>query len=148
MKKKKNNNYLYYILLAVLIILLFLPLGLKLFGKNLYVKKNIKTVTVTQLLCTKHNETITSTFLNGEPKNSNYEIYGNYVEEDVFDDDLIKYYRQFGNPNYDDEGKKTLFKVKVDDLKELDEYTALFSEVGKQKTYFLSKGFSCIINEY
>ena len=159
MKKKRNNNFVYYLLLVILIILLLLPPGLRLFAKNLYVKEEKEKDVVEVLACEKHNESLSSTFLNGLPQHLDYKVKGNYTNNDdtsekdskttnteVIENDLLNHIREFSKVSYEDVEDVTLFEVKVTDMKQTSEYIVLFSSLDKQKNYFTSQAFSCQAN--
>lgn len=154
-KTKGDNRILCYIGLTILIILLLLPPMLRLFGKNLYIKEQVKKDELIILRCNKQNESISSTFLNKEPQYIDYIIKGDYsvkVEEENNDVveveetnkntfmDIIKPYAKI---NYDNTTDKTTFKVHVDDLKQYRDYIILFSNIENQQNYYVSQAFYC-----
>ena len=78
------KKLLLYMTLLILIVLLFLPPMLRLFGKDLYKERKFTTKQTNELEmlnCTKYNETISTSFLNGKAYNIKYEISGNHVPE-------------------------------------------------------------------
>ena len=76
--KKKITKIICYISLVVLNILLFLPPACRLFAKEKV--SVIKDDVVSVLNCSKDEESINATFLNGNPSNIFYKIKGNYTE--------------------------------------------------------------------
>ncbi len=76
------KNILLYFALFFLVVLLLLPVGLRIFAKDLYKKSNNEKQTVSWLTCNKTGETVSSTFLNGAPYNFKYKIKGKYLVMD------------------------------------------------------------------
>ena len=169
MKNKKGNKlFLCYFGLVILIILLLLPICLRLFGKNLYEKKENSDEEIIEVLnCNKDNSTINSTFLNGTPQNLLLKIKGDQTTiketnksdtslttDDSTNDtvsrenDLVKYIRNYSMINYSKEDDTTSFKVNMTDLKQIDEYIVLFNNLENQQKYFTSQAFSCTVVKY
>ena len=120
MKKKikiKESRLLCYVGLIFLIVLLLLPPGLRIFGKDLYKKEEKKKDEVIVLSCTKKDESISSTFLNGEPQNIDYRIKGDYsvnidsesTEEDTVKNELLGYIKPYAQSEYDTNENQTIF---------------------------------------
>ena len=156
-KKKSDNRLLCYIGLFFLVVFLLLPPALRWFGKNLYVKEKVKKDEVLVLSCNKTGEKLDSSFLNGEPQNIKYTVKGNHSttinkeEENTGDtntqvtskNNLMELISPYAKIEYDQEENKTIFSVKVSDLKVLENYTPLFSSVSNQEEYFSSQAFYC-----
>lgn len=148
-KKKKDNRPLCYVCLVFLILLLLLPPALRIFGKNLYVKEERKKDEVIVLICNRKNEAISSTFFNGTPQNINYSIVGDYSvkvdekDETTSENSLMDIIRPFSQIEYNRNENKTIFKVKVSDLKEIRDYVVLFSTLENQQNYYNSQAFYC-----
>lgn len=173
MEKKKGNKVFWcYFGLVILILLLILPIGLRLFGKDLY-EKEIKSKDVVEVLnCNKDNATIDSTFLNGVPQNLSLRIKGDYsvkeeaddstaskeetsdAKKDTVDDKvdgeegLIKYIREYSIVEYSVQDDVTSFKTNMTDLKQLNEYIALFNNLENQQKYYVSQAFYCTVTTY
>ena len=165
MKKSHDLSILCYIGLVVLFILPLLPPMLRLFGKDLYVQKEEKKRDeVTILTCDKQDENINATFLNGDPQVIEYRIKGDYsvavsdelenIKEELGDESekeevsFIELIRPFATVDYKEENNETSFKVKVSDLKELEEYDSIFNTFDNQQKYFLDQKFSCQKTNY
>ena len=162
MKKKKSDHFaLCYLGLGVLVFLLLLPVALRLFGKNLYEKKEVKKDVVTLLNCNKKSETVSSTFLNEDPKNLNYKIGGDYSTVQINDTDeqeidmssktatvFIELIKDYAKIEYSHIDNATSFNVDVKDLKQVPNYVGIFSSIENQNKYFSSQGFSCTITNY
>lgn len=73
----KRNTIICYICLAFLVILLFLPVALRAFIKE---KDPAQQKIIEILNCNKTDESVSSTFLNGEPRNIHYQIFGNHLD--------------------------------------------------------------------
>ena len=165
MKKNHDFSILCYIGLVILFILLLLPPMLRLFGKDLYVQKEEKKRDeVIILTCDKQDENINATFLNGDPQIIEYRIKGDYsvvvsdeienIKEELGDESekkevsFIELIRPFAKIDYKEENNETSFKVKVSDLKELEEYNSIFNTFDNQQKYFLDQKFSCQKTNY
>ena len=162
MKKNHNYSFLCYFGLIILTFLLFLPPALRIFGKDLYVKEEKKKDEIIILNCKKENESINSTFLNGEPKNLEYLIKGNYTvttneeeesetsEKDKEDNQntLLVYIKPYSQVKYDEEKDITSYNVKTIDLKQINNYPETFSTVDNQQNYFTKLNFSCTRANY
>ncbi len=167
MKKSRDLSILCYISLVILFILLLLPPMLRLFGKDLYVQKEEKKKDeVIILTCDKQDENINSTFLNGEPQVIEYHIKGDHSVavndvklKDETDDSqqladeievniFIELIRPFAKIEYREDINETSLKVKVSDLKELEEYDSVFSTFDNQQKYLLDQFFTCQKTNY
>ena len=89
-KKKKNTKAICYVSLVILVILLLLPPVLRLLntsgdGGNKKSKEDKKEGVV--LSCEKAEESISSTFLNGEPQSILYKVKGNYSDTSITNPD-------------------------------------------------------------
>ena len=168
------KNLLLYISLFLLVILLLLPPGLRLFGKNLYKEKKIsKQQDVLEILnCTKINETIDTSFLNGNAYNIKYEISGNQVEENEEKNDenekvtgtddnenitdtnenkisIKDDFKEYAEIKYIEEKNLTEYRIAlntIENVKEkLNNYTKTISEMS---SFYEELSFSCIIQKY
>ena len=80
---KKNNvvlkKIMLYFGLVVLVFLLFLPLGLRLSGKDLYKVIPKKADVINTLSCTRVNETLNTSYLNGKPYTLTFLAFGDFT---------------------------------------------------------------------
>ena len=78
-KNIKRNKIICYISLFFLVVLLFLPKALRIFVKE----KDPSEEKIVELLnCNKTDESVSSTFLNGEPQIIHYQIFGDHTGYD------------------------------------------------------------------
>ena len=158
------KNILLYFTLFLLIILLLLPPGLRLFGKNLYTTPIIpKNKDVLEILnCTKINETISTSFLNGKAYNIKYEISGNHLSQDnensllnteetdnVNKNTIVDDLNSYAEVKYIEEKNITEFRLAVNLLNNIPDslvnYTKSIQEVSN---YYTDLSFSCTIQKY
>lgn len=85
------KNILLSLALFALVILLLLPPLLRLFGKNLYADKKNNNIQdeYEMLKCSKINETISVSFVNGKTYNIKYEISGNHAVDESINEEVI-----------------------------------------------------------
>jgi len=104
-RKKKNTRIICYVSLVVLVILLLLPPALRLFTTSTETHK-VEEKEGIVLSCEKANESINSTFLNGEPQSILYKIKGNYLDEPINNpDEEIDYLQDPEDTNIDNNVK-------------------------------------------
>lgn len=160
------KNMLLYLALFLLIILLFLPAGLRLFGNNLYKNKKITEQNDLEILnCTKIDETINTSFLNGKAYNIKYEIRGNYVLEenenininenenkdelDVNKNVIVNDFRNYAKISFVEDKGLTEFRIAVNLLdvipEKLQNHTKSINEV---KDFYNELLFSCTTQKY
>ena len=157
------------LLMIILIVFLLLPPGLRLFGKNLYYKEEVKKDVVSVLSCTKGDESVRTTYLNDNPYNMNYMIAGDYTpkdnvanenteevkeeQEEVQENtqepktnDMIENIKTAASITYNQESNMTSFSVMISmvesNSEKLKNYTKKLQE---QQGYYSSNGFSCTI---
>ena len=163
------KNMLLYISLFLLVILLLLPPGLRLFGKNLYKEKKLsKQEDVLEILnCTKINETIDTSFLNGKAYNIKYEISGNFSLEN--EDENEKNDNQKNDLEENNENKvlirddfKEFAEIKYIESKNLTEYRLALNiyenipeklsnyarSINEMSMYYEGLSFSCTTQKY
>jgi len=164
------KNVLLYIALFLLIVLLFLPLGLRIFGKNLY-KENEEVKKVVELLsCNKSNETISSTFLNSIPQNFQYKVKGNYLatilpdsqeeietadkndmnneKESINENELITVIQKYSKVTYDDGKDISTFTIELNKVTDYPAELSNFKSLQDQTDYLKTLGFSCTKNTF
>lgn len=161
------KNFLLYLAFFILVILLLLPLGLRIFGKDLYKEKKIPKLKdeLEMLSCTKINETISTSFLNGKAYNIKYSISGNHtVEEETMlpdeeeteeespaspKNDFIEDFKKYAQITYKESENLTEYVISVNLLnvipKELQNHTKTIEEV---ISYYREYSFSCTTQKY
>ena len=149
---------------------MFLPLGLRIFGKDLY-KKSEETKKVVELLsCNKSNETISSTFLNSVPQNFQYKVKGNYLEtlvpdsqeeievadendvnnknDSLNDNELITVIQKYSKVTYDDAKDISTFTIELNKVTDYPTELSNFKSLQSQTDYLKTLGFSCTKNTF
>lgn len=149
------KKVLLYLALVFLIILLLLPVGLRLFGKNLYQESNNnkpKNVYGT-LSCTKLNEKINQTYLNGKPYNLWYQIIGSFGsntgEVDESNQTALDL-KDYATISYSDISMATDYKIDFNNYSSLPEGLEKYGQdIDNQANYYNILGFMCTktINE-
>lgn len=166
------KNILLYLALFLLVILLLLPPGLRMFGKNLFNEKKTPTIKneLEVLSCTKINESISTSFMNGKAYNIKYEISGNHVnvneEENVLPDEstennlnseiesqvphsIINDFNDYAQIKYIEEDNLTEYRIAVNLLDSIPEplqnHTKSIDEV---ESYYRELLFSCTRQKY
>lgn len=170
------KNILLYLALFILIILLLLPPGLRMFGKNLFSGKKVSTIKdeLEILSCTKINESISTTFMNGKAYNIKYEISGNHVsaveteeiEENKLPDEtsendlnseinhevqnsIIDDFTDYAQIKYIEDKNLTEYRIAVNLLdvipEKLQNHTKSISEV---ESFYRDLSFSCTKQKY
>lgn len=145
------KNVLLYMALFVLIILLLLPVGLRLFAKDLYGEKpsSKKDDVMISMKCIKSNETIKMTYLNDKPYSFWYQIVGEVNITPGNEDKawkIISDIEPFAKKDYSlisgaTEYKIDLFNYNADNTPdELLDYTKKMSD---QSIFYSSYGFIC-----
>ncbi len=157
------KNVLLYLALFILVILLLLPPGLRLFGKDLYNEpKFVKPKDILEILsCTKINESISSTFMNGKPLNIKYEINGNFVPEETNDEkenqdinpdevdneeknQIIEGLKKYADIKYDEAKNSTKFQIGLDSFDTVPEEMQIFNKsINEMNAYYSELSFSC-----
>ncbi len=162
------KNFLLCLAFFVLFILLLLPPGLRIFGKDLYKEKKItKPIDEVEMLsCTKINETISTSFLNGKAYNIKYSISGNHTveeetmlpdEEEIEEEeiltspknDFIEDFKKYAQIKYKENENLTEYVISVNLLdfipEELQNHTKTIEEVS---SYYREHSFSCTTQKY
>ena len=162
------KNILLYFALFLLIILLLLPPALRLFGKNLYNEKKFpkKNEEVLEILnCTKINETINMSFLNGKAYNIKYEITGNHLplesneedslsngendETEVQENQIIDDFKDYAEVSFVEEKNLTEYRIALNLYDVIPEkllnHTKSIDEVS---SYYTGLSFSCTKQKY
>ena len=159
------KNVLLSLALIILVVLLFLPFGLRLFGKDLYKDKPapIQEDTYEFLNCTKINETISTSFKNGKAFNIKYDISGNHVPEkkeetDTKDDakkeenttdnkegaTVFNELLAFAQIEYREDENLTRLRVQVDDVNtDNEDFYKHTGTIDAVKSYYEELSFSC-----
>ncbi len=150
------KNVLLWIALFLLIIFLLIPPALRLFGKDLYknVKKEKDVLEVLQ--CTKLNETISETYLNGNAHNLLYSVKGNYenVDLSILEDssifkDMMYDIKGAATITYDETKDLTSFKVDLSSLNPLPGGLSKYTQkMNEQKIFYTNQKFSCTTQKY
>lgn len=148
------KKVLLYMALVFLVILLLLPIGLKTFGKNLYVKKeeasekeNSKEAQNAILKCIKGNETITTTYMKGVAYSFWYQIIGSAELDDNNEStkiiDGIKDYAKYSSNELNGvTDYKISFYIYGSSMPpELSDYSM---PIDNQSSYYSNFGFVCL----
>lgn len=160
-KNKKLKHVMCYFALVILVILLFVPLAFKIIFKEKEPEKQPDVVTI--LLCNKGDESISSTFLNDDPKNLSYSIPAANVDikeednkenQDNQDSTEQASTEETANPvlrklinyaaiTYNEEKTIASINFSVESTRGSIDYETIFSNVASQKEYFQTQGFTC-----
>lgn len=158
-KKKNAKKVLCYFSLVILTILLFLPLAFKIIFRE--EKEEVPVDVVEMLSCEKAEESISSSFKNGEPQNILYKVKGDFsnkgeeeMVEEVFPDGeesssdtsyypLLQKIRGYSEITYDEAEGISSFRVSSSSMKSIPDYDISFSSVNNQEYYYSTIGFSC-----
>lgn len=143
------KNLLMYLLIFFLVVLLLLPPGLRMFGKNLYIKEdNSKKSSVYVLNCTGLNETINLSYLDDKPYNFQYSIKGNNINLDenveMMFNDIIVDIMDYSQATYNEVDDVTEYRIAFNEMSlipsELQNYSQNYEE---QSAYYTNRGFQC-----
>ncbi len=155
-KSKKLKHALCYLCLITLIVLLFVPHVFRIVFKEKE-KEEVKDV-VTILKCNKEDESISSTFLNDEPKNLAYKTTINFINEININEEenkdtietntnpsyqMVKKFLNYSNINYDETNNTASININTGNLKDSSDYVEIFGTIALQERYFASNGFVC-----
>lgn len=149
------KKVLLYVLLVILISLLLLPVGLKTFGKNLYVDKtNVnddnskEEIKDAMLKCIKGNETITTTYTKGAAYSFWYQIVGASELNDSDNSSVqmlndIKNYAKYSNSELSgvSDYKIAFYSYGSNIPTELINYSM---PINDQSNYYSDLGFVCL----
>lgn len=149
---------LLYILLVVLIIFLLLPVGLRMFGKDLYKDsdkdqepKNV----VNALRCnnTTTNEVVNTTYLNGSAYNFYYRIDGKFIPEEGEDtlnkevNPLIQDIMEYAKITYNEATNVTEYSIALYSFEAMPETLKKYADVfERQSEFYDNRGFECQID--
>lgn len=144
---------LLYLLLILLIILLLLPVGLRIFAKDLYNEakeddkptKNIVDV----LKCNKNDEMIRTTYLNSSPYNFYYKVNGNHAlntddEMIIEPNEIIGNITNYSDVTYNEVSDITEYSINLNEMTDFPEKLLDYTKsVDNQSQFYTSKGFTC-----
>ena len=143
------KKVLLYFALVLLVILLLLPLGLRLFAKDLYKKKEEKVQDVVEILsCNKLNETVNNSYLNGNPYSISYQIMGNFTGDSInmditSDDSIVNDIKLFANGTYNDMNNITIFTYNFGSNMNMELVKNYILNIEEERAYYSNLGFSC-----
>ena len=148
MKKGKSIKiFLSYFTLVILVILLFAPMLTRIFFKEKAPEPKKDEVIV--LSCEKQDESVSSSFVNGEPRNISYHITGNYEltsadETEVLTTSAVfKKLVEYKAAVYDETKGVSEIKFNTSVVENTIDYELIFNNITNQEEYFRSQGFSC-----
>lgn len=152
------KNFLLYFAIFILVILLLLPVGLRLFAKDIYKKIEKKNDIIETLSCNKLNETLNISYLNSEPYNLSYNITGNFstITGTVDESQIIEYdeekkelnivedLKNYGYVDYNTVADVTTIKVDFKRFQTIPESLSLYAKsIDDERDFLAENSFSC-----
>ena len=137
-----------YALIIILLFLLFLPPILRRFGKvdkEVAITKSKNVVMV--LKCSKQNEKINTSYLNGQTYNLQYQIKKDLTNEELNTDE--KRIKEYAKVSIDKNNQTMDYRVDFNSLSLLpDSLKDYAKEINEQKAFYTNLGYTCSMNDF
>lgn len=143
----KNKNVLMCVALVFLIILLLLPVGLRLFAKDLYNSKKEKPKDAVLVLnCTKLNETINTSYVNGKPYNFQYQLLSSTSVENSEENynEIVLNIKDYAERKESDTSGVIEYRIALNKYTNYPQTLQNYvKNIDEESIYYNGKGFTC-----